>query len=68
MNKHRMPLEMFVGLNYQLLDVVFGQALLRDESSESFEWLFNTFKACMGRRDPHDLLAGMCCFFVQCIC
>jgi hypothetical protein len=57
-NKHRMPLAMFVGLNHQLQNVIFGQTLLRDESSESFEWLFSTFKTCMGGRAPHVLLTG----------
>jgi hypothetical protein len=37
-NKHRMPLAMFVGLNHQLQNMVFGQALLRYESFESFAW------------------------------
>jgi hypothetical protein len=60
-NKHRMPLAMFVGSNHQLQDTVFGPALLRDESSESFEWLFLTFKTCMGVRDPHVLLTGEHC-------
>jgi hypothetical protein len=55
-NKHRMPLVMFVGSNHQLQNVVFGQALLRDESTESFEWLFTTFKECMGGRQPHVIL------------
>jgi hypothetical protein len=53
-----MPLAMFVGSNHQLQNVVFGQVLLRDESSKSFEWLFSTFKTCMGGRDPHVLLTG----------
>jgi hypothetical protein len=61
MNKHRMPLVMFLGSNHQLQNVVFGQALLRDESSELFEWLFSTFKTCMGGRDPHVLLTGEQC-------
>jgi hypothetical protein len=43
-----MPLAMFVGLNHQLQNVVFGQALLRDEAVESFMWLFTTFKTCIG--------------------
>jgi hypothetical protein len=67
-NKHRMPLAMFVGSNHQLLYVVFGQALLRDESSDSFEWLFRTFKPCMGECEPHVLLIGMCCFYIKCVC
>jgi hypothetical protein len=60
-----MPLTMFVGSNHQLLNVVFGQALLKDELSDSFEWLFKTFKACMGRSEPHVLLMGKCCFFLH---
>jgi hypothetical protein len=60
-NKHRMPLAMFVESNHQLPNVVFEQALLRDESFDSFEWLFRTFKACMGEREPHVLLTSMCC-------
>jgi hypothetical protein len=60
-NKHRMLLAMFVGSNHQLQNVVFGQPLLRDESSKSFEWLFLTFKTSMGGRDPHVLLTGERC-------
>jgi hypothetical protein len=66
-NKHRMPLAMFVGSNHQLLNVAFRLALLRDESSDSFEWLFQTVKACMGGREPHVFLIGMSCFCVLCI-
>jgi hypothetical protein len=66
-NKHRMSLAIFDGLNHQLLNVVFDQALLRDESSDSFECLFRTFKTCMGEPEPLVLLPGTCCFCVQCI-
>jgi hypothetical protein len=38
---------------------------MRDESFDSFEWLFKTCKACMGGREPHVLLIGKCCLFVQ---
>ena len=55
-NKNKMPLAMFVGSNHQLQNVVFGQALLRDESTDSFAWLFETFKTCMGGHEPHVLL------------
>ena len=34
--------------NNNLKNVSFGQALLRDETTESFKWLFETFKNCMG--------------------
>jgi hypothetical protein len=61
-NKHRMALTMFVGSNHQLLNVVFGQSLLRDESFDSIKWLFKTFKSCMGICEPHVLLTGKCWF------
>jgi hypothetical protein len=57
-NKHRMPLGMFVGSNHQLQNVIFGQALMRDESADSFKWLFTIFKTCMGGHEPHVLLTG----------
>jgi hypothetical protein len=41
--------------------VVFGHALLRDESSDSFEWLFAMFKTSMGGQEPHVLLIGEHC-------
>jgi hypothetical protein len=57
-NKHNMPLAMFVGCNNQLQNVVFGQALLRDEASQTFTWLFTTLKTCMGGQEPSVLLTG----------
>jgi hypothetical protein len=57
-NKNRMPLSMFVGSNHQLQNIVFGQALLWDETSHSFTCLFKTFKTCMGGHKPHMLLTG----------
>ncbi|WVZ81358.1 hypothetical protein U9M48_028744 [Paspalum notatum var. saurae] len=42
-NKNKMSLALFVGFNHQLQNVIFGQALLRDESVDSFEWLFKSF-------------------------
>jgi len=47
-NRKNMPLGMFVGANNNLKNVSFGQALLRDKTTESFKWLFETFKNCMG--------------------
>ena len=47
-NRKNMPLGMFVGANNNLKNVSFGQALLQDETTESFKWLFETFKNCMG--------------------
>jgi hypothetical protein len=57
-NNNRMPLGIFVGSNHQLQNVVFGQAMMRDESVDSFKWLFTTFKTCMGGHELHVLLTG----------
>jgi len=58
-NSRRMPLAMFVGANNNLKNVTFGQALIGDESTGSFRWLFETFKSCMGGRQPHVILTGV---------
>ncbi|XP_060202427.1 protein FAR1-RELATED SEQUENCE 5-like [Lycium barbarum] len=43
MNREHRPLASFVGLNNHRKMVVFGGALMYDETSESFQWLFETF-------------------------
>ena len=58
-NQYSMPLAMFVGFNNKLQNVVFGQALLRDERADTFEWLFKQFRACMGGKDPIVIFTGM---------
>ena len=58
-NRKNMPLGMFVGANNNLKNVSFGQALLRDETTESFKWLFETFKNCMGGHQPYVILTGI---------
>jgi hypothetical protein len=57
-NKNKMPLAMFVVSSHQLQNVVFRQALLRNEMSHSFTWLFKAFKTCMGGHEPHMMLTG----------
>ncbi|RLN05436.1 protein FAR1-RELATED SEQUENCE 4-like [Panicum miliaceum] len=53
-NSKHMSLAMFVGANNNLNNVTFGQALIGNESTGSFKWLVETFKSCMGGRQPHD--------------
>ena len=62
-NMYNMPLAMFVGSNHHLQNTIFGVALLRDERTESFEWLFNTFKNCMDGHEPRCILTGITFFF-----
>jgi hypothetical protein len=49
---------MFVGCSNNLKNVSFGQALLRDETTDTFMWLFESFKSCMGGRQPFVILTG----------
>lgn len=58
-NKHLMPLGVFVGVNHHLQSTIFGCALVRDESEDSFVWLFQTFLKCMNGKQPTIILTGM---------
>ena len=40
-NRYSMPLAMIVGCNNQLQNVVFVQAFIRDERTDTFEWVLN---------------------------
>jgi hypothetical protein len=51
-NRYSMSLAMFVGFNNQLQNVVFAQALIRDERTDTFEWMLQQFKNCMDGKDP----------------
>jgi hypothetical protein len=50
---------MFVGCNHHLQCTVFGFTLLGDENVDTFEWVFNAFKTCMGPEGPRVILTGM---------
>ena len=51
-NRDTRPLGVFLGLNYHRETVVFGGALLYDETIESFVWLFETFLEAMSEKNP----------------
>jgi hypothetical protein len=57
-NSKKTPLAMFVGRSNNLKNVSFGQALLRDETTDTFRLLFESFKSCMGGRKPFVILTG----------
>ena len=38
---------MFVGVNHHKQTIIFGVALLYDETFETFMWLFDSFKKVM---------------------
>jgi zinc finger SWIM domain-containing protein 3 len=51
-NRDARPLGVFLGLNHHRETVVFGAALLYDETIESFVWLFETFLEAMFGKKP----------------
>ena len=42
-NKFKMPFSPFVGTNHHKQTIIFGAALVFNETIESFVWLFETF-------------------------
>jgi hypothetical protein len=58
-NIYHMPLAVFVGVNNHLQSTILGVALMGDESTDSFEWVFSTFLKCMGGKQPICILTGM---------
>jgi hypothetical protein len=58
-NLYEKPLAgMFVGSNHHLHCTIFAFALLGDETVDTFEWVFNAFKTCMGIEGPRVMLTG----------
>lgn len=57
-NLYDKPLAMFVGANNHLKCVVFAFALLGDETTETFRWVFDAFSRCMGGKAPRVILTG----------
>ncbi|KAF2910465.1 hypothetical protein DAI22_11g101950 [Oryza sativa Japonica Group] len=59
-NRYNMPFAPFVGVNNHFQSTFFGCALLREETKESFAWLFETFKDCMNGKEPIGILTDNC--------
>lgn len=55
-NRHVMVFASFIGANNHGQTVVFGCALLSDESTKSFIWLFEQFKEAMPGDDPKIII------------
>ena len=50
------PFATFIGMNHHKQMVIFGAALLYDETVESFKWLFQTFMEAMSGKKPKTIL------------
>ncbi|KAK9133206.1 hypothetical protein Scep_012734 [Stephania cephalantha] len=55
-NKENMPCAPIVGVNHHGMTVIFGCALLVDETTESFIWLFESFLNAMSGKRPKTIL------------
>ncbi|KAG1331026.1 protein FAR1-RELATED SEQUENCE 5-like [Cocos nucifera] len=58
-DKELMPIVIFTGVNHHLQPVVFGCALLVDESEASFVWLFENWLAAMPASHPVSLITEL---------
>ncbi|KAJ6801885.1 protein FAR1-RELATED SEQUENCE 5-like isoform X1 [Iris pallida] len=59
-SKNDIPIALFIGINHHKQAVVFGAALLLDETTESFVWLFRTFMSAMSGKPPRTIFTDKC--------
>ncbi|KAK5846871.1 protein FAR1-RELATED SEQUENCE 3-like isoform X2 [Gossypium arboreum] len=57
-NQYRVPFAPFSGMNHHGQTILFGCALLLDDSEASFVWLFKTFFTAMNDRQPVSLITN----------
>ena len=55
-NKYNMPFAPIVGINGHAKNVIFGCALLEDQTAETFEWVFKTFVETMNGKKPKIIM------------
>ena len=55
-NKEGRPFALFVGVNHHKQTIIFGVALLYDETSESLIWLFDSFQKAIFVKKPQTIL------------
>ncbi|KAL6556352.1 hypothetical protein OROGR_005640 [Orobanche gracilis] len=57
-HKDGRPIALFVGVNSHKQTIVFGAALLYDETAVTFSWLFDTFAKSMKGKMPETILTN----------
>ena len=58
MNKYSMPFAPFVGINHYMQSILFDCALVRDEYTESFIWIFQSFLEALYGKHPKCILTN----------
>ncbi|KAL6976695.1 Protein FAR1-RELATED SEQUENCE 4 [Sarracenia purpurea var. burkii] len=56
MNKYKIPLVLFVGVNHHIQPTLLGCALIADETEYTFVWVLQTWCLSMGGRAPRVIL------------
>ena len=51
-----MPFAPFTGLNHHCQLILFGCALLQDETEQTFVWLFETWLQAMWAKEPKSII------------
>ncbi|CAK9136802.1 unnamed protein product [Ilex paraguariensis] len=66
-NKDFRPFVQFIGLNHHKQVVIFGSALLYDETAESLKWLFRAFIEAMSGKKPKVILTDQDATVIQAV-